>query len=56
MGHQQKDGKTERGKGLGRKIRKEAGKGNQMTVLRFQTGRGGRADMPGFSSGGTVSD
>ena len=34
----QKNDKTERARGLGRKTREELGKGNQMTALRFQTG------------------
>ena len=31
--------KTERARGLGRKTRKETGKGNKTAALRFQTGR-----------------
>jgi len=38
MDRQQKNDKTERARGLGRKTREEVGKGNQMTALRFQTG------------------
>ena len=38
MDHQQKLDRTERTRGLGRKMREEIGKGNQMMALRFQTG------------------
>ena len=38
MDHQQKNDKTERARGLGRKTRQEIGKRNQITALRFQTG------------------
>ena len=38
MDHYQKNDKTERTTGLGRRARQETGKGNQMTALRLQTG------------------
>ena len=38
MDHQQKLDRTERTRELGRKMREEIGKGNQMMALRFQTG------------------
>ena len=38
--------KTQRAGWLGRKTRKEIGKGNPMTALRFQTGGGGRQQAP----------
>ena len=44
MGHEQKNDKTERERGLGRKTREETGKGNQMTALIFQ--RGGNIRHP----------
>ena len=34
MDHQQKNDKTEKARGLGRKTREEVGKGNQMTALK----------------------
>ena len=37
-GPQQKNDKTERARGHGRKTREQIGKGKQMTALRFQTG------------------
>ena len=49
--------KTERARGLGRKIREEIGKGkgNQMTALRFQTGGRQTYDIPGLLSGDLCS-
>ena len=47
MDHQQKKDRTERVTGLGRKMRQERGKRNQMTALRFQTG-GKQSDIPGL--------
>ena len=38
MDHYQKNDKTERARGLGRKNKRGDRKGNQMTALRFQTG------------------
>ena len=40
MDSYQKNDKTERARGLGRKTREEIGKGNQITTPRFQTGGG----------------
>ena len=42
MDHKQKNDRTERARGLGRKTREEIGKWNQMTAQRFQTGGGHR--------------
>ena len=47
--------KTERARGLGRKIREEIGKGNPMTALRFQTGGRQTYDIPGLLSGDLCS-
>ena len=38
MDRKQKNNKTERARGLGRKTSEKIGKGNQITALRFQTG------------------
>ena len=37
MDYKLKNDKTERARGLGRKIKEEIGKGNEMTALRFHT-------------------
>ena len=41
----QKNDKTQRARGLGRKTRKEIGKENHMTALRFQAGCGHRTSL-----------
>ena len=51
---QAENGKTERLKGLGRRTRENIAKWNQMTALRFQTGRE-TSDIPGLPSRANVN-
>ena len=51
MDQQAEKDKTERVTGLGRRTREEIANWNQMTALRFQTGKGGEtSDIPGLPS------